>query len=75
MLDFTLTPEQLFIAEKSARVRTEEKILPLAWFYDEANEIPMHILDKASALGLNEQRHAEEIRRPGLWLLSKELSY
>jgi acyl-CoA dehydrogenase len=51
MLDFTLTPEQLSL-QKRAREFALKEILPLAWFYDEANEIPMQILNKASALGL-----------------------
>ncbi|MFZ1038177.1 MAG: acyl-CoA dehydrogenase family protein, partial [Smithella sp.] len=51
MLDFTLTPEQLLL-QKRAREFALKEILPLAWFYDEANEIPMQILNKAFALGL-----------------------
>ena len=50
MLDFTLTPEQLSL-QKSSREFALKEILPLAWFYDEVNEIPMQIINKAAALG------------------------
>ena len=51
MFDFTLTPEQLSL-QKRAREFALKEILPLAWFYDEANEIPMYLINKASELGL-----------------------
>ncbi len=38
--------------QKKAREFALKEILPLAWFYDEANEMPMQIINKASALGL-----------------------
>ena len=51
MLDFTLSPEQKAI-QKTARRFAMEEILPRAWYYDEANCLPMALLDKARDLGL-----------------------
>lgn len=51
MLNFTLTPEQLTL-QKKVREFAIKEILPLAWFYDEANDLPEHIINRASELGL-----------------------
>jgi len=51
MLNFTLTPDQLSL-QKNVREFALKEILPRAWFYDETNELPSHIINKASELGL-----------------------
>jgi len=51
MLNFTLTTEQISLQKKIREFAIKE-ILPLAWFYDEANELPVHIINRASELGL-----------------------
>jgi len=50
VLNFSLSPEQLSL-QKKAREFALKEILPLAWFYDEANEIPMQLIHKAFELG------------------------
>jgi acyl-CoA dehydrogenase len=51
MLGFDLTPEQLEIQRK-ARLFALQEILPIAWQYDERDEIPLTILKKAFDAGL-----------------------
>jgi acyl-CoA dehydrogenase len=51
MLDFTLTPEQAAI-QKKVREFTIREILPVAWYYDELDEIPLFILHKAFDEGI-----------------------
>ncbi len=51
MLDFTLTEEQEKLREK-ARDFALKTVLPSAWYYDEQDRIPVHILRKAHELGL-----------------------
>jgi acyl-CoA dehydrogenase len=46
MLDFTLTPEQAEIQRKAREFALKE-ILPVAWWYDEANELPLFVMEKA----------------------------
>jgi acyl-CoA dehydrogenase len=51
MLNFTLTPEQLEI-QKRAREFALKEVLPVAAYYDEANEIPVDLLKKAHTAGI-----------------------
>jgi acyl-CoA dehydrogenase len=51
MLGFDLTPEQLEIQRK-ARLFALQEILPVAWQYDERDEIPLSVLKKAFDAGL-----------------------
>lgn len=51
MLNFTLTPEQLDI-QKRAREFALKEVLPVAAYYDEANEVPIDLLKKAHGAGL-----------------------
>jgi acyl-CoA dehydrogenase len=51
MLDFSLSPEQLEI-QKLARDFTAREILPITWYYDEIDEIPLFIMRKAFESGL-----------------------
>ena len=51
MLDFTLTPEQEEL-KRTARAFALREVLPVAWHFDEINEIPMFVLKKAFDCGL-----------------------
>ena len=51
MLNFSLSQEQLDI-QKKAREFTKREILPVAWYYDERDEIPLFVLRKAFDEGL-----------------------
>ena len=51
MLDFTLTPEQLALKEKARNFALKE-ILPVAWCYDEKDDIPLPVLQKAYDIGI-----------------------
>jgi acyl-CoA dehydrogenase len=46
MLNFSLTPEQIELRAKARRFALNE-VLPVAWRYDEKDELPLHILKKA----------------------------
>ena len=46
MLDFSLSPEQLDLQNKARKFALKE-VLPLAWYYDEANDLPMPLMKKA----------------------------
>lgn len=51
MLDFTLTPEQLALQEKARNFALKE-VLPVAWYYDEKDDIPLPVLQKAYDVGI-----------------------
>ena len=46
MLNFSLTPEQIELRDKARRFALDE-VLPIAWHYDEKDELPLYILKKA----------------------------
>ncbi len=46
MLNFDLTPEQIALQEK-ARAFALKELMPAAWEYDQRDEIPLHVLEKA----------------------------
>ncbi|MGD1973828.1 MAG: acyl-CoA dehydrogenase family protein [Desulfobacterales bacterium] len=51
MLNFQLSPEQQKLQRKAREFALNE-ILPVAWYYDEIDETPLSVLEKAHALGL-----------------------
>ncbi len=51
MLDFTLTLEQQNIQQK-ARTFALREILPVAWYYDEQDDLPMKVMRKAFDAGM-----------------------
>ncbi|HNY66489.1 MAG TPA: acyl-CoA dehydrogenase family protein [Deltaproteobacteria bacterium] len=51
MLDFSLSPEQVEI-QRVAREFAVREILPVAWYYDDLDEIPLFIIKKAFEAGL-----------------------
>ena len=51
MLDFTLTSEQKALQEKARRFAIEE-ILPVAWYYDDIDQTPLPVIEKAFKTGL-----------------------
>jgi acyl-CoA dehydrogenase len=51
MLDFSLTPEQREV-RKQARAFALNEVLPVAWEYDEKDEVPLFVLKKAFGAGL-----------------------
>src|SRR4030043_64440 len=51
MLDFTLSPEQLEL-QKKAREFAVNEVLPVAWHFDERDEIPLSIIQKAFDAGI-----------------------
>jgi acyl-CoA dehydrogenase len=68
MLDFTLTPEQLAL-QKQAREFARNELLPVAWYYDERHETPIHILRKAFDAGIMNGDIPVEYGGPGFGLL------
>jgi acyl-CoA dehydrogenase len=51
MLNFSLSPEQIELQQKAREFAIRE-ILPVAWYYDEIDETPLHLLRKAYEEGL-----------------------
>jgi len=51
MLNFNLSPEQLAL-QKKAREFAIKEILPVAWYYDDKDELPLPILQKAYEAGI-----------------------
>jgi acyl-CoA dehydrogenase len=51
MLNFRLTTEQLALQQKARKFALKE-VLPVAWFYDEKDEIPMTVIRKAFDAGI-----------------------
>jgi acyl-CoA dehydrogenase len=51
MLNFSLSPEQLEV-QKRAREFALNELLPVAWYFDEKNETPLFVLEKAFDAGL-----------------------
>lgn len=68
MLDFTLSPAQIELRQK-ARDFAIQEILPVAWRYDELDETPMPVLEKALQAGLMNQSIPEKFGGPGLGLV------
>jgi acyl-CoA dehydrogenase len=51
MLKFSLTKEQLDL-QKKVREFTRKEIMPVAWYYDELDEIPLFVLRRAFEEGI-----------------------
>ena len=51
MLEFTLSPEQIALQQK-ARAFALKEILPVAWYYDAADDMPLTVLRKAYDAGI-----------------------
>ena len=51
MLNFSLTPEQIALRDKARRFALDE-VLPVAWHYDEKDDLPLYILRKAWEEGI-----------------------
>jgi acyl-CoA dehydrogenase len=51
MLDFRLTPEQLALQQKAREFALKE-VLPVAWYYDEKDDIPLPVIRKAYDAGI-----------------------
>ena len=51
MVDFTLTPNQLEW-QKKAREFAQNEILPVAWYFDEKDVMPVYLLKRAWEAGL-----------------------
>ena len=50
-MDFSLTPEQIDI-QLRARDFARREVLPVAWYYDERDDIPLNVLKKAFDAGI-----------------------
>ena len=72
MLDFSLTEEQKNLRQK-ARDFALKEILPVAWYYDEQDEIPMRVLRKAFDAGMIGSDIPQEFGVQGLSLLDSAL--
>ena len=72
MLDFSLTAEQKELQQK-ARAFALKEVLPVAWYYDEQDEIPMKVLRKAYNAGMIGSDIPEEFGGQGLTLLDSAL--
>ncbi len=72
MLDFTLTPEQLELREK-AREFARREILPVVWYFDEVDEMPLFILRKAYEAGLMNLNIPEKYGGKGLGLVDQAI--
>lgn len=51
MLNFSLSDEQVAI-QKKAREFAQKEVLPVSWYYDESDEIPLGVLREAFEAGL-----------------------
>lgn len=51
MLDFTLSEDQIKLRDRAREFAIRE-VLPAAWHYDEKDEIPLDILDRAFRAGI-----------------------
>ncbi len=72
MLDFRLTQKQQSIRQK-ARTFALQEVLPVAWYYDEQDELPMAVLRKAFDAGLIASDIPKEYGGQGLSLLDSTL--
>lgn len=72
MLNFTLTPEQVQLQEKARQFAMQE-VLPVAWYYDKKDEIPMPVLKKAFDAGIMNGDIPKAYGGPGLGLIEAAL--
>jgi acyl-CoA dehydrogenase len=72
MIDFSLTPGQEEIRQK-ARAFALKEILPIAWYYDEHDHIPVHVLKRAAEAGIMNAAIPKEYGGQGLNVLESAL--
>jgi len=72
MLDFTLTPEQEQIRQTARRFALRD-VLPVAWRYDEKDDIPLFVLKKAFEIGLMNTDIPVQYNGKGLGMLESAL--
>ena len=72
MLDFSLTPQQEEI-RKTARDFARKEVLPIAWRYDEKDEIPLQVLRRAFDAGLMNTDIPEQYGGKGWGMLESAL--
>lgn len=72
MLDFSLTPQQIQLQEKARRFALHE-VLPVAWYYDEKDDIPMPVIRKAFDAGIMNIDIPAAYGGPGLGLIEQAL--
>lgn len=72
MLDFRLTPEQEALRQK-ARDFAINEVLPIAWHYDERDEIPVDVLKKAFGAGIMNTDIPQAYGGQGLGLMEAAL--
>jgi len=68
MLDFQLTDTQRTL-QQAARKFAVQEILPVAWYYDEKDETPLPIIEKAYRAGLLNGAIPKKYGGPGLGLV------
>ena len=72
MLNFNLTEEQQKLQQK-ARSFALKEVLPVAWYYDEQDELPMEVLRKAFDAGMIGSDIPKEFGGQGLSLMDSAL--
>lgn len=72
MLNFTLTDDQKNLRDKTREFALKE-ILPYAWYYDEKDELPLEILQKAFDAGIMNSDIPKEYGGKGLGLVEGAL--
>jgi len=72
MLNFSLTEEQLDLQHK-ARTFALEEVLPVAWYYDDKDELPLRVMRKAFDAGMVGSDIPQEFGGRGLSLLDSAL--
>lgn len=72
MLNFTLTTDQIKLQEKARKFAMKE-VLPVAWYYDQKDEIPMQVLKKAFDAGIMNGDIPKAYGGPGLGLMEAAL--
>jgi acyl-CoA dehydrogenase len=72
MLNFSLTPKQQEL-QQEARDFALKEVLPVAWYYDEKDQLPMEVLRKAFDAGMVGSDIPEEFGGQGLSLLDSAL--
>lgn len=68
MLDFNLTRAQRDLQQKARKFALQE-IMPVAWYYDEKDETPLPILEKAYQAGIMNGAIPTQYGGPGLGLV------
>ncbi|MGB3211055.1 MAG: acyl-CoA dehydrogenase family protein [Desulforhopalus sp.] len=72
MLNFRLTATQLALQQKARKFALEE-VLPVAWYYDEKDELPLTVIRKAFDAGILGSDIPKEFGGQGLGLLEAAL--